>query len=82
MPFAGIDELGGKAVVHLLPTLGIDVRFGLLPGGNEVYHFVDTPLITEIHLFDKGAATLHLVIPRYVVEPKEILFRAGGQVII
>ena len=25
LPFAGIDELGGEAVVYLLPTLGIDV---------------------------------------------------------
>lgn len=70
LPFTGIDELGGEAVVYLLPTLGIDVGLGLLPCGDEVYHFIDTTLIAEIQLVDKCAATLHLVVPRQVVEPQ------------
>ena len=77
LPFAGIDELGGETVVHLLPTLGVDVGFGLLPDGDEVYHFVHATLIAEVHLVDEGAPALHLVVPRYVMEPEDKLFGAG-----
>ena len=82
LPFAGIDELGGEAVVHLLPTLGVDVGFGLFPGGDEVYHFIDSTLVAEIQFVDECTATLHLMRPRYVVEPEEVLLGTSGQIVI
>ena len=82
LPFAGIDELGGESVVHLLPTLGVDVRLGLLPDGNEVYHFVDPALVAVLHLFHECAPTLHLVRPGHVVKPEEVLLGASGQLVV
>ena len=78
--------LSGKTTevlgAYLLPFAGIDVGFGLLPGGDEVYHFVYTTLVAEVHLVDEGASALHLVGPGNVVEPKDELFGTGSQIIV
>ena len=53
----GVLELMLETGVDLLPALGIDVGFGLIPNTNEILYLVHTTRVMILHLPHGGTTT-------------------------
>ena len=82
LPFLGILQLVLQAVVDLLPALFVDGGSCLLPDVGEVLDLLHASGIAELKFFPKGIAALQAVGPGRVVEPEQVAFRAGVDIVV
>ena len=83
-PFAGILQLVIHPGLHFVPALHIilEIGFHVIPDQAETLHVADTTVVFLLHLLPECETAAHLIIPRHMMEPEQILLGASLQVII
>ena len=82
LPFLGIFELMLQAGVNFLPALLVDAGLGLVPDTDKVLNLFYTTCVAVVHFLKYGATAFQSVAPWHSVEPQQVAFRTGVDVVV
>ena len=66
-----ITSLNAELALYLVETLAVYVGLHSIPYNQEVACFTNSIVVFVAEFVPECAATLHSVVPRYVVEPRQ-----------
>ena len=82
-PLTGILLLVVQALVNLTPALFVDkVTHLVMPDVMMLFYGDNATVIVVLQRLPQGAAILHLIVPRHMVEPQQKILRTGRQVVV